>query len=803
MNHVALHAQTAVSSKLLFQNSRPRLLSATRSSPSSCDAPPQAHRQLHSGLLRCMDVRTQGYVKASVAEAAVADAVAIAVDEARTEGARAAHSAIDREVAAVVMAKDAEAAAQRAKTQAAHERAVADMLAAASATAAEAQAAHEQAMASALAAAAAALAAASEKAASEQRAAVEAAVSTTRVKERSRSNMVGIVKAVKHKAEQHAAVSAAVAAMAARAKLANTWTAAARESRFAEEAAEAAEAALKAQEAAVTQAVSATREEAALALEAALEAAAEEAAEEAAAQMAAAMAIAAANLEAAMEEAAAQKAAAMAVAAAELEATKAEAARALEEALACAEEEKRVAAAVAAERLSAVEATAAERLLAVEATAAAELEATKVAAMAEVAETKAAAEAAHVALEAEHVKAIEEHRWQAAVEQEAAVAKAVAIEQEVAALDKKAAVESAVAAIAMQAALSSKWMVGAKSALLQAQATEAAEQAARAQEVAVTQAVAAAREQLVHEQNLAIQAAARELAAGSASGGAGGAGSAGGAGGTGPTPVLVHMAFQSELRATISVLRKSLTEAEVHSFTALRRAATAEAATREARRAYEIAYQDSQRPQWPQCQARVRPLLAAKFQGPDHHQGASQENTASDATALPMEAAALPVRRSSAATSAGRPSSSHVELRMLRQATRPKSSGSLVHMHLHSDLQGVGDARERRVEAAYALGSQGQHASAHHGAFSPQAAYALGSPYLSATSAAARAAASAAAAQIKWPALPGSTSPNRELRAGEVLVPSVTEQGIMWHNLPRRTGTAGSRAGSRGPPPAA
>jgi hypothetical protein len=95
-----------------------------------------------------MDVRTQGYVKASVAEAAVADAVAIAVDEARTEGARAAHSAIDREVAAVVMAKDAEAAAQRAKAQAAHERAVADMLAAASATAAEAQAAHEQAMAS-------------------------------------------------------------------------------------------------------------------------------------------------------------------------------------------------------------------------------------------------------------------------------------------------------------------------------------------------------------------------------------------------------------------------------------------------------------------------------------------------------------------------------------------------------------------------------------------------------------------------------------------------------------------------------
>ena len=149
----------------------------------------------------------------------------------------------------------------------------------------------------------------------------------------------------------------------------------------------------------------------------------------------------------------------------------------------------------------------------------------------------------------------------------------------------------------------------------------------------------------------------------------------------------------------------------------------------------------------------------------------------SDATAPPMEAAALPVRRSSAATSAVRPSSSHVELRMLRQPTRPKSSGSLVHMHLHHNgRHGVGDARddarERRVEAAYALGS----------------------PYLSASSAAV----SAAAAQIKWPALPGSTSPNRELRAGEVLVPSVTEQGIMWHNLPRRTGTAGSRAGSRG-----
>ena len=244
-----------------------------------------------------------------------------------------------------------------------------------------------------------------------------------------------------------------------------------------------------------------------------------------------------------------------------------------------------------------------------------------------------------------------------------------------------------------------------------------------------------------------------------------------------PNPVLVHMAFQSELRATISVLCKSLAEAEVHSFTALRRAAMAEAATREACRAYEIAYQDSQRPQWPQCQARVRPLLAAKFQGPGQHQGDPHEmNTVSDVTAPSMEAAALPVRRSSAATSAVRPSSSHVELRMLRQPTRPKSSGSLVHMHLHNDRHGVGDARERRVEAAYALGG------------------ALGSPYLSTSSAAV----SAAAAQIKWPALPGSTSPNRELRAGEVLVPSVTEQGIMWHNLPRRTGTAGSRAGSRG-----
>ena len=118
-----------------------------------------------------------------------------------------------------------------------------------------------------------------EQAAVNEARAVETAIKETIAKERARSTMVSVVKAIGHAARQKAAVDAAVAAMQKKALLSSRLKRAVSDTQHAEEAARAAEEAAIAQQAAIAKSIAATREECMQELEAAVEAEREAAAE--------------------------------------------------------------------------------------------------------------------------------------------------------------------------------------------------------------------------------------------------------------------------------------------------------------------------------------------------------------------------------------------------------------------------------------------------------------------------------------------------------------------------------------------
>jgi hypothetical protein len=745
----------------------------------------QVEREIHAETQAAA-----GLIHQSEARALLERAVYEAVADTREEEQAAARALVDREVTSVVLIRDAEAAAAKALADATLIETIER----------ERQEAMER-----------------------QVQAVDLAVASTVANERKRVRMTSIVKAVSHAADKKAAVTAAIAAMQKKAAVSSMLKGAANSTKHAEETAKAAEEAVRAQEAAITQAVASTREECARELELAVEVA--EAA--AAKRLEAALEAEATKLEAAKAEAAAKLAAERARAQAELEAAKAEAEAAMatakaeaeaamEAAMAQAAAEKAAALAEAAaaheaamavataatEAAAAAEEAALEKLAAQEMEAAAELAATKAAAAQELAAAMALAAGELATQKAEHAAAVVELREVAIKEQAAAVEAAVVQTTASVTNELTAAFEAASADLSTRSKITAQWSKGSAVAQLragkEAEATAAAAAATAAQAAAVEQAIKRTRDEMQKEHAEQMRAALEEEAAYAAAESAGAAstghvqeGEDQGGGGGGGRSLASRMAARAERAALVA----ELVESEAAVALLSRRLNASEMATEEAIRAYEATIADQQAPLWPNTGKKMRPALWERPRSPHAiletmyvHALSSDELRAELFSEL-LHSSTLPagltsklhatapltaVRSRAELVHHGAQHGAHMEPRQpftieaapqidtSRIISRSKSTASLSSAPRPAlqDATTATTTIERRPQPPIAFSK-------------PQpATYSKPSPPLTSR-------------EQLFPPVVASAGVRRDLRAAQVLVPTVTKHGLVWQPQPQ------------------